>query len=554
MPRARARPLVDRPIATLVGALPPPLLPVPTVRPPFFPEAVAAAGDMAGDMARTMAGSMADDIADDCAESHSTLKSRRTQMGTLGYLNLLASTTLPARSLATRTVSGLRVERSALPPITCSPSPPASSSSGSGSGSDGDADGLDGWEADLPPPLEDGSDSDASDSASSTRRRDTGPRAARRPRRLLGRARLESTNERQHFLAGHIGAALRRLLGMRTLVGASNGSGMMAQVIGHASSSSRFLFCVTGPQAVDLAALWLSPDGTTLCSCWGHTENVALLSMAGEDSTCWHAQAFKAALKDHSDHSSALSSHLRVTRDVQPYAADISTFRGAAAAAFDGVIYSPVVATRRCHVKCIAVGCRSIQRRCHHATLVRKLDRLAPRGGENEGSSDESADDEGLLVEKEEEVDELVIEEELVTISKARQKRNLVACAEEDRQGLMWARTAEWTTVDVPATAIFFSASTAVDGQAAIPAKQPTLVGRMAELGLAFDPSVTLREKRCCQCGAQQPDGAKAVEAPAFVYTDGNGAAPLKVCFPTLPRSPLLSLSHRPTSSVVSCA
>lgn len=68
-------------------------------------------------------------------------------------------------------------------------------------------------------------------------------------------------------------------------MGATVGSGMMAQVVGADSSPLRFLFCVTGPQAVDLATLWLSPDGAALCSCWGHTENVALLSMAGQDST-----------------------------------------------------------------------------------------------------------------------------------------------------------------------------------------------------------------------------------------------------------------------------
>lgn len=175
---------------------------------------------------------------------------------------------------------------------------------------------------------------------------------------MLGRSRVESTHERKRLLSGHILAALRRLLGMCTLMGAAVGSGMMAQVVGDASSPARFLFCVTGPQAVDLATLWLSPRRATLCSCWGHTENVALLSMAGEDSTCWHAQAFLAAVEELPDFEAELSNHLRVAGDTLPHAVDISAFRGAAAAAFDGAIYSPVVATRRQDIKCISVGCR----------------------------------------------------------------------------------------------------------------------------------------------------------------------------------------------------
>jgi len=111
--------------------------------------------------------------------------------------------------------------------------------------------------------------------------------------------------EREGVLTGHISAALRRMLGMRTLTDAGAGSGMAAQVIGTAASS-RSLFCVVGPHAVDLALLWYSPDGATLCSCWGHSENVALLSLAGEDSTCWHADAFKAAVEGLHEHKAEI--------------------------------------------------------------------------------------------------------------------------------------------------------------------------------------------------------------------------------------------------------
>lgn len=257
----------------------------------------------------------------------------------------------------------------------------------------------------------------------------------------------------------------------------------MAQVIVADSSPSRFLFEVTGPQAVDLATLWLSPDGAALCSGWGHTKNVARLSMAGQDSTCLHAEAFKKAINDLAEHRAALYQYLGVAGGTQPYAEDIATFRGAAAAAFDGVILSPVVATRRHLLKCVTVGCRSTQRRCHHASLVWMLDRLVGGRGDDGDSSDESSDSDDSA--REDEEDERVIEEELVIISRDRQKRNLVACTDEDRQALLWARTAELATVDVPAAPLFSPPPVGVDGQQAPATKPVTLVGRMAELGLA---------------------------------------------------------------------
>jgi len=333
----------------------------------------------------------------------------------------------------------------------------------------------------------------------------------------------------QGVLTSHISSALRRLLGMRTLVDASVGSGMMAEVVGANSSHARFLFCVTGPQAVDLATLWYSPDGAALCSCWGHSENVALLSMAGEDSTCWHAMAFKAAVKGLAGHEPEISEYLRVAGDAPPYAVDISTFRGPAAAAFDGTIYSPVVATRRRDIKCVAVGCRSSQRRCLHAVLTRELERLSLPGEEDEDLSEITSEEEGTPVDHNEDEDVGMDEDDLVAISKDRQRRNLVSCAMEDKQGLMWARTAEWAAVDVPANAIFSPSPSAEDGQTEPPAKPPTLLGRMAELGLAYDPSVVLHEGSCSKCGAKKPAGIELEKMPALLYCDGNAVEPLNV-------------------------
>jgi len=340
--------------------------------------------------------------------------------------------------------------------------------------------------------------------------------------------------ERQGVLTGHISAALRRLLGMRTLAGAAVGSGMMAEVVGAAAASSaRFIFCVVGPHAVDLAALWHSPDGATLCSCWGHTENVALLSMAGESSTCWHANAFMAAVEGLPDHKDEIFQLLRVTDNTKPYAVDICTWRGLAAAAFDGVIYSPVVATRRRDIKCVAVGCRSSQRRCHHAVLVRELDRLVVKDGAEDGMTDGSSEDDGPIY-KENDEDRDVDEDELIAIAKDRQKRNLVSCPNEDRQSLLWARAAEWGAEYVPAPDLF-SRPLSTENEATPPSESPTLLQKMAALGLAFDPSVVLFENSCSTCGATKPDSTRIEGRAALLHCDGNSAEPLDV------RSPFIS-------------
>jgi len=280
---------------------------------------------------------------------------------------------------------------------------------------------------------------------------------------------------------------------------------------------------------VDLATLWYSPDGAVLCSFWGHTENVALLSMAGKDSTCWYAEAFKAAVKTLSSNGDEIAQQLRVAKDTPPYAVDISTFRGPAAAAFDGAIYSPVVATRRRDIKCVAVGCRSSQRRCHHTVLVLQLDRLALGHAGDGYPSDATSEDEDGPVEQDADEDGGLDDDELVAIAKQRQKRNLVSCVDEDRQGLMWARSSEWAAVELPSSATFSPSTSADDGHMEPPAKPPTVVHRMAELGLAYDPSVVLHEKSCSVCGAKRPDSTKLDECSGLLYCYGNGVEPLPV-------------------------
>lgn len=108
---------------------------------------------------------MEDDV---CNDVHTTLRSRRTQMGTIGLLRLAASTSRPARYLACRTVLAEPVERSRLPssPSSSTQTLPATrSSSASCSFSHGDDVGH--CSDPSPPPDSDG-ESDASGSRDAT--------------------------------------------------------------------------------------------------------------------------------------------------------------------------------------------------------------------------------------------------------------------------------------------------------------------------------------------------------------------------------------------------
>ena len=314
---------------------------------------------------------MSGDQFHDFHDEHASLGCRRTQMGILGVLNLVGSSSLPARSLAAWLVPDVCGRRSAISPSSSpppSPSPtgrgPSVFSCSSSSCCNDD-------------PLADGHCDDSASDQSNAAPPPSGRRRGRRPRRTVGRARTETEAERQGVLTGLNSSALRRLLGERTRADASVGTGMIAKVISAPDAMSRFLFCVVGPHFVDLATIWYSPDGQPLCSCWGHTQNVAFLSMTGDTSTCRHAKSFQAAVDNLASYLTDIMIFLQVRGGTRPYGTDVKTHTGMAAAAFDGSIFSPVVATRRRDVKCVAVSCRANPRRCHHATLVRALGRLA---------------------------------------------------------------------------------------------------------------------------------------------------------------------------------
>jgi len=162
--------------------------------------------------------------------------------------------------------------------------------------------------------------------------------------------------------------------------------------------------------------------------------------------------------------------------------------------------------------------------------LVRELDRLALGHAGDSYLSDATSEYEDGPVEQDADEDGGVDDDYLFAISKQRQKRNLVSCVDENRQGLMWARISEWAAVEIPASAIFSPSTSADDGHVERPAKPPTVVHGMAELGLTYDPSVVLHEESCSVCGAKRPDRTKLDECVGLLYCHGNCVEPLPVC------------------------
>jgi len=451
-------------------------------------------------------------------ENVSHLRSRTTQMGVIAFLKLQTSASAPvARQLVPRTVGAQRVRRVAMAAAEVSggeASPPA------GEDAAGDA---------HPPALDD--QGAAAPGGGSTRAHPPPPRLSLHARRTPARKRTETLQERKQALTGIIGAALRRVVGMRTVNAALTVSGMMAKVVGSQKSAVRSLFCVVGPRAVDMASLWFSPAGNVLCSCWDGRENAALLSLTGKGSTCWHADCFRAALAEVREHVPNLQAALQVRPGTEAHAVDVELLRGRAAVAFDGKVFSPVVASRRQHIKCVAVCCRSVQRRCQHATLVRKLERFAEAVKDDDGSDGESDGVESL-----DEQDNVIDEEELVQITRFRARRNLLSCMVEDKLAEKWQRTSEWASAeDVPACLFAPPPSSSMSDDNALPGEPPdeppptTPVQRLARWGMAFDPGKALCETHCPVCGVVKALGTPTESRPADVIGDGGATRPLPV-------------------------
>jgi len=368
---------------------------------------------------------------------------RATQVGTIALLKLRA-TDHDATGQPGRCVSTVRVRGAAL---RASDSDRGGSAACVESAGGGDADGLasgggpddrassqEGPRTSLPGAAR-GDDVDVG----LRRRKD---RSARRSLRRVPQTALQ----REAALTNLMGSCLRRAVGVRTRADSIVAGSLSAHLVGSATSAVRAMLCVVGPSAVDLAALWFSEDGSVLCSCWEHTQNVALLRLTGKGSSCWHARCFSKAMEPLEAHREELESTMRVKDTVDPHAVLVELPNGCAAVAYDGEIFSPVVASKKRYIKCISVGCRSTQRRCQHATLVRALPRFCDRtdggGAENDSGEDPRDTPGGKECESPEGAD-AVDDEALVAATLLRARRNLVACMEEDKLCEKWARSAD---------------------------------------------------------------------------------------------------------------
>jgi len=64
--------------------------------------------------------------------------------------------------------------------------------------------------------------------------------------------------------------------------------------------------------------------------------------------------------------------------------------------AFDGDIFCPVVADERRKIKCVSVGCRSMERTCTHARLTKALRSFTVDNGfEEDGNASDTQSENG---------------------------------------------------------------------------------------------------------------------------------------------------------------
>ena len=370
------------------------------------------------------------------------------------------------------------------------------------------------------------------------------PPTAQHPKRLrLGTPRAKGRGrgggtiaERAEVLHGEIcvslkvvlGACLRLAAGMPTRTADFSRPGVSGCLVGASSSPSRAVFCRFGPSLVDVAALWFSPAGKVLCSCRSHKQNVALAAVSGGEVSCWHADCFRDAMKDVD--AAVVTPILQVQGSTEPHAITFNVKDTRCALAYDGAIFCPVVATERRQIKCIGVGCRSMERTCTHARLTRALPVFSPvvggEGGDNLSDAySEDVDDQqrpkasadfGEYGHSETDV------AEIMRCMKGRAKRNLLPCQEEEKQGGMWLRTAD--LLDTYASAANQSASVVPQC-----AELPVPLKALVQGGLCYDTRKPLVESKCASCGAEKLDDEAAELVPAILYTHHATAKPLQV-------------------------
>jgi len=226
---------------------------------------------------------------------------------------------------------------------------------------------------------------------------------------------------------------------------------------------------------------------------------------------------------------------LQVQDGTEPHAITFNLKDTRCALAYDGAIFCPVVAIERPQIKCIGVGCRSMERTCTHARLTRALPVFAAvvsKEGDEDQSDMHSEDgvdrpqlkasaDFGVYGQSETDV------AEIMGCMKGRAKRNLLPCEAEEEQGAMWLRTA-----DLMGT----YATSANQSAFVVPqcADVPVALKALVQSGLVYDTRNPLVECKCPSCGIEKQENEAVEVVPAILYTHHATAKPLQVRSPTL--------------------
>lgn len=323
---------------------------------------------------------------------------------------------------------------------------------------------------------------------------------------------------------------LRAAAGLVTVSANFSRGGVCGRIVAAPSSPSRVLFCRLRPALVDVAALWLSPHAKVLCSCRGHNQNVALASTTGRSSTCWHADSFRAAQKRLEACRERLVDALQVKPQTQPHAFTFELDGGRCGLAYDGDIFSPVVASEKRFIWCVAFGCRSMEHRCTHAKLLRALpvfnpSKIRPEPKAIDGSGDEDVPDTEREVEHPKASNDFgqyaVLEDDGADIRACqdRIKRNLLPCREEQKLTELWMRTAD----------VLSATSACADGSAVARGPNSPQFAAFLRFGMVQDPKRVLFEPHCSHCRTKKPEDANLKEERAILYTEHPTAAPIQV-------------------------
>lgn len=316
--------------------------------------------------------------------------------------------------------------------------------------------------------------------------------------------------------------------------------GLCGRLVGAPQCRSRVIFCRVGPALVDVVSLWLSPRGKVLCSCRDHTQNVALASTTGRACNCWHAQAFEVGMRDLSSERFAIFDALQVKPGAEQHAFTFDLLGTRCAVAFDGKIFSPVVATERRFMRCIAFSCRSLERSCTHVRLTRALPVFASAGTSADCSGSFSDEDRAMSDGDEtpqkkastnygrygdatcDAADDF---NAILEVHATRTKRNLLPCLEEQKMAERWMRTADLLAMS-GRIRVGGSRSSAAATESPL---TPSALDTLHRCGLVFSPSQALCEKKCYECGCEREADTIIKRTPALVFTHHPTAPPLQV-------------------------